>query len=158
MIINHNIAHYVIGGAALLLASYGALSPAPAPVHEAAIHQIQKPSRSDWASLGQDKTEALGEALKGVKVQKVRIYCNRPSCHDLALDLDDAFQIAGWQSDFEDRAVDSEDDRGLFVGPPGEAAEALAAALEKSTGLQATVVPIDNIDGIGIIIGRTGPK
>jgi hypothetical protein len=154
MPINHNVAHYVIGGAALLLASTAVLKPAPAPVHEAAIHQVQKASRFDWESLGQDKTIALGESLKGVAPGKVTIYCSRPSCHDLQLDFDDAFQIAGWHSDFESRYVDSEADNGVFVGPPGPDAEALAAALLRSTGLEATVVPIDGIDGVGIIIGN----
>jgi hypothetical protein len=155
MAINHNVAHYVIGGAALMLASYGTLTPASAPVHEAAIHQVQKPSRFDWASLGQEKTESLGGALKAIPPGKVTIYCSAPSCHDLQLDLDDAFQLAGWSADFEGRYVDSEGEKGIFVGPPGPSAETLAAALAKTTGLEATIVQIDGIEGVGIIIGKT---
>jgi hypothetical protein len=153
MAINHNIAHYCIGGAALLLAGSAILKPSPAPVHEAAIRQVQKPSRFDWSSLGQDKTDALGEALKGSG--NVTIFCSQSSCHDLQLDLDDAFQIAGWKSEFESRFVDSESERGIFVGPPGHDAEALAATLAQTTGLEATIAPIDGVEGVGIIIGKT---
>jgi hypothetical protein len=155
MTINHNVAHYVIGGVALVLAGTAVLKPAPGLVHEAAIHQVQKPSRMDWANLGQDKTVALGEALKGVKPGKVTLFCSAPSCHDFQADLDDAFQIAEWRSDFETRFVDSEASAGLFVGPPGGDAENLVAALAKTTGIEATVVPIDGIEGVGIIIGKT---
>jgi hypothetical protein len=154
MPINHTVAHYVIGGAALVLATAAVLKPAPAPVHEAAIHQVQKPSRMDWASLGEEKTIALGEALKGVKPGKVTLFCSAPSCHDFQADLDDAFQIADWRSDFETRFVDSEGSSGLSVGPPGADAENLAAALAKATGIEATIVPIDDIEGVGIIIGK----
>jgi hypothetical protein len=150
----HTKLHYA--GIALALGlSSTALVHTPASVHDAAVHQVQKPSRFDWASLGQDKTIALGEALKGVAPGKVTIFCSQPHCHDLQLDLDDAMQLAGWQSDFEGRYVDSEGDKGIFIGPPGPEAENLAAALAKATGLQASIVPIDGIDGLGIIIGKT---
>lgn len=153
----HTKLHYA--GIALALGlSSTALLHKPAPVHEAAIHQLQKPSRFDWPSLGQEKTEALGEALKGVSPEKVTIYCPSPSCHDLQLDLDDAFQSAGWSAEFEERFVDGESEHGIFVGPPGPGAEALAAALAKTTGVEATIVPIDGIEGVGIIIGKTGTR
>jgi hypothetical protein len=160
MAINHNIAHYVIGGAALMLASYGTLAPAQAPVHETAIHEVQKPSRLDWPALGEDKTAALGESLKGLPPGKVTIYCAQSRCHGLMLDFDDAMQIAGWKSDFEERQVESENERGVFVGPPGQDAENLAAALTK-VGFDATIVGISDeygqtIDGVGIIIGKSG--
>ena len=153
----HNKLHYA--GIALALGiSSTALLHKPSPVHEAAVHQVQKPSRFDWPSVGQEKTEALGEALRGVSPGKVTIYCPAPSCHDLALDLDDAFQVAEWTAQFEERFVDSESENGIFVGPPGPDAEALKAALEKTTGFEVNIVPIDNIDGVGIIIGKTGTR
>jgi hypothetical protein len=154
MKISHNIAHYVIGGAALVLAGYGTVAH-KAPAEPVGIHQA---GRLDWPSLGQDDTIALGETLKAVSPGRVTLYCSAPSCHDLELDLDDAFQIAGWQSEFETRFVDSEAAQGLSVGPPGHDAENLAAALFKATGLEATIVPIDGIDGVGIIIGKTGTR
>lgn len=152
MAINHTKAHYVIGLTALALAGFGAAKPST--VHEAAVHEIQKPSQFDWASLGQQKTEALGDALKGMKPGKVTIYCATPECHDLSLDLDDAFQLADWRRHQQNLPVDSEEEDGIFVGPPGEDAENLAAALSKFTGLEPHIVPIGKIDGVGIIIGK----
>lgn len=154
MPLNHNIAHYVIGGAAIILAGAAVMKPAPAPIHEAAVHQVQKPSRMDWASLGQDKTIALGDELKGVAPGQVTLFCSAPFCHDFQADLDDAFQLAGWDSQFETRFVDSEGERGLFVGPPGPDADNLAAAIASATGIIPSIVPIDGITGVGIIIGK----
>ena len=153
MAINHNIAHYCIGGAALLLAGTAVLHP-KAPAEPVGIHQAAVPGRMDWASLGQDKTIALSDALKGVQPGRVTLYCSASSCDGFEKDLDDAFQLAGWQSDFETRFVDSENAKGLSVGPPGLDAENLAAALSKATGIEATIVPIDGIEGVGIIIGK----
>jgi hypothetical protein len=157
-IINHNVAHYVIGGAALLLASYGAVQP-KAPVETVVVqHVVQRPGRADWPALGEGKIEALAEALTGMSPVKVTIYCGQPHCNELKLDLDDAFQLAQWQSQFEERMVESEADKGIFVGPPGQDAENMVAALAK-VGLDAKIVFISDennqpIDGVGIIIGR----
>jgi len=154
---HHTVLHYIIGGAALALAGYANISPAPRTIHEAAIHQLQKPSRHDWPGLGQDKTIVLGDALRGEHPGKVVIFCSEPSCRDLALDIDDAMQIAEWKSDFEGRPVDSESDRGIFVGPPGADADKIASELRDVTGAKVNVVGIDNLDGgIGIIIGKQG--
>jgi hypothetical protein len=149
----HTKLHYA--GIALALGlSSTALVHTPTPVHDVAVHEIQRPSRFDWASLGQDKTIALGDALKSLGPHKLTIFCSEPHCHDLQLDLDDATQLAGWESQFEVRYVDSEGDKGISVGPPGPDAENLAAALAKATGLHAEIVPIDGLDGLGIIIGK----
>jgi hypothetical protein len=157
--INHNIAHYVIGGAALVLAGYGSIQP-KAAVEPAGIHEAAKPSRLDWPALGSDKAIALAESLKGMAPGKVTIYCGQSRCHGFMLDLDDAMQIAGWKSDFEERQVESENEKGIFVGPPGQEAENMIAALSK-IGLDATIVGISDeygqrIDGVGIIIGKSG--
>lgn len=153
MPMNHTKNLYLIGATALALGGYGAFST-PAPVHDSAVHKIERPSQYDWASLGQEKTENLGAALKGVKPGKVTIFCGAPTCHDLALDIDDAFQLAEWHRDIQSLPVESEVERGIFIGPPGQDAENLAAALLKATGLEASIVPIGNLDGVGIIIGK----
>lgn len=155
MKINHTVAHYVIGGTALVLAASANISPSSAPVHESAVHNVMKPSRFDWAALGQDKVIALGEALKGTAPGKVKIFSATEESHELALDFDDAFQIAGWQDEIEGRQVESENDYGIFVGPPGDAAEAFKAIIHKTTGIDPEIVPIDGIDGVGLIIGKT---
>ena len=154
----HTKLHYA--GIALALGlSSTALVHKPTPVHEAAIHQVQKPSQFDWASLGQDKTIALGDLLKSMGPGKVTFYCNTAYCHDLMLDLDDAFQLADWQREVEERQVASEHEKGIFVGPPGQDADEMVAALSK-VGLSASVVGISDengktIEGVGIIIGKT---
>jgi hypothetical protein len=156
MPINHTKLHYA--GIALALGlSSTALIHQPSPQVNV-THEVQRQGRADWPALGQDKTEALADALKGLPQSNVTIYCGQPHCNELKLDLDDAFQIAGWQSDFEERMVESEADKGIFVGPQGDAANALADALAK-IGIKALVVGISDennkpIEGLGIIIGR----
>ena len=113
-----------------------------------------KYSRHSWDTLTQDQVIALGEALKrDFSDVTVTLYCASSECDAVRTDFDDAFQIAGYTSVFEDRSVDSESDTGLFVGPPGKAAEALAADIEKATGIKATLVPID-VEGLGLIFGK----
>lgn len=155
MKINHTVTQYAIGGVALALASFGVLHQ-PAPVHEASVHVVQRASKFDWPALGQDKTIALGEALEGVRPAKIMVYCQASTCHELALDLDDAFQIAGWVDALESSQVESQEDQGIFVGPPGPEAENFVAILKKTTGIDAKIVGITGIEGIGIIIGKTG--
>lgn len=152
----HTKLHYA--GIALALGlSSTALVHQPSPQVNV-THEVQRQGRADWPALGQDRTEALAAAVKGMPPSKVTIYCAQPHCNELKLDLDDAFQLAGWQSDFEERMVESEADKGIFVGPPGDAANNMIAALEK-IGLHAKPVGISDennqpIDGVGIIIGR----
>jgi hypothetical protein len=156
MPINHTKLHYAGIALALGLSSTALLNKPDASL--SVTHVVQRPGRADWAALGPDKTQALADALKGMKPVKVTIYCGQPHCNELKLDLDDSFQIVGWQSDFEERLVESEADKGIFVGPPGDAANDMVAALAK-IGLKASVVGITDenskpIDGVGIIIGR----
>jgi hypothetical protein len=154
MKINHTVAHYVIGGAALALAGFASVHTKAPELIPAAMHETVRASRFDWPGLGQDKTIALGDAMKDLPPGKVTIFCSRLSCHELRLDLDDAFQLAEWTTEFEDGAVESEANTGLFVGPPGKGADVLAAALKVATGVEPKIVPIDGIEGVGIIIGK----
>jgi hypothetical protein len=152
MKINHTIAHYIIGGLALAMSSYG-LVHTPARVITQ-THEIAHSSHFAWPALGENKTIELGEALKKLPEQKVTLFCSGPSCQGLASDLDDALQIANWKSDLEARFVDSEADKGIFIGPPGLGAEDFAKAISNATGVNVEIVPIDGIEGIGIIIGK----
>jgi hypothetical protein len=113
--------------------------------------------RYAWPSLGMDKTIALGEALQSLPSKtRVVIWCPGLDCLALQSDLDDAFQIANWDSDFDRRRVDSNDDTGLFVGPRGERADRLAAAIEKATGIHVELVdaPSLQIETINLYIGK----
>lgn len=125
---------------------------------DAAIGHLapEKHSRLAWGDLTPDQTIALGEALKPKKGlgRKVTLYCSSPGCHALRNDFDDAFQIAEWESNFEDRPVDSESEVGLFVGPPGLEASELVLTIQKATGLTANVVETGGIEGLGLIFGK----
>jgi hypothetical protein len=155
MPIDHNKVHYLIGVAALALGLHGALREKPNVQIVSAAPGTEKHSQFEWPSLGQERTIALGEALPKDKLKKVWLFCDKPECRALMVDLDDAMQIGGVDDDFETRSVDSEIDKGVFVGPPGDAANALAAALKDTTGIDPSIVGIDGLDGgVGIIIGK----
>lgn len=163
MKINHTVTHYAL--AAVLAGGLLAVhSEKPAPqLVPAAMHSSVKPDRHDWPVLGQEKTIALAEAIqaRGQATGLVTIFCASVSCHDFRTDLDDAFQLADWKTEFEDRPVESEADHGLFVGPPGKAADDMVKELKHAAGIEATIVGITDengkdIKGIGIIIGKAG--
>lgn len=169
MKINHTIMHYILGAAALAGAGAAYVhKPEVQLVPTAVTQQVTniKVGHHDWPSLGEDKTIALGEALNtignkmddGSRKKKVTLFCASTACQNIRNDIDDAFQIAWWERDFEDRFVDSEGDVGLYVGPPGKDAEALAAAFKKNTGIEAVIVPIDGIKGLGVIMGKSAVK
>lgn len=156
---NHNLNHYVIGATALVLGlgAYVKESPNHNIVVQAPVAghvETVKPSRFTWPALGQNKTIALGEAITGASPGKVTIFCSSFECRDFRTDLDDAFQIANWKASFEDRPVDSESDVGIFVGPAGPDANKLAAAIFAATGVTVSIVPIEGVDGLGVIIGK----
>lgn len=157
-ITRHNIAHYAIGALAIGLGAHAVshektiLKAPEAPIYADATQPV---SRFTWPSLGQDKVTALGEALKESSLKSVTIFCASPECHGLMLDLDEAMQVAGISSGVETRQVDSESDMGLFVGPPGIAADVLAEAIKDKTGITPAIVDIAKLNGgVGIIIGK----
>lgn len=158
---NHHLNNYVIGGLALTLAAAGYYDADRALKHavnlDSAVSHIapEVHSRLSWPSLTQDQTIALGEALKRLSSStSVTIYCASSNCAALRNDLDDAFQIAGWPSTFEDQFVDSEEDEGLFVGPVNSEAADLAGTITGATGIAVKPVGIDGIKGVGVIIGK----
>lgn len=160
MPIPHTKLHYAGIALALGLSSVALVQSPSSQPPDVGMHEVDRASRFDWTPLGADKTIALGEALKGVKPGKAIIYCAHSHCQGLMRDLDDALQLADWKSEFEERQVESESSKGLFVGPPGLDAENVKAALEKQ-GFEVGVVGITDeygqpIDGVGIIIGKSG--
>lgn len=122
----------------------------------AASAQAPVVNRYAWPTLGQDRTIKLGEALEGLSppLKKVVIWCPGEDCLALQEDLDDAFQIAGVKSDFDRRRVDSNNDRGLFVGPKNAMSEVLAATITRTTGIKAEVVDAPDDGTTMIIIGK----
>lgn len=113
----------------------------------------ERASARAWPGLGQVKTISMGEELKKAAPKTVTIFCSDPDCRELQADIDDALQIAGWDGEFES-AFFPPDQPGILVGPPGPAAEKIAAALV-AVGLGP--VQIEDIavkTDIGIMIGK----
>lgn len=160
---NHDKAHYAIAATLFglliwhvgLTASSSRLRSAEVKVTAAKIDRVvagasRKTVKGAWPSLGQAKTIAIGEAL-GLPARTVALFCSSIECSDLREDLDDALQIAGWTGVFEGQAMMG-DEVGLFIGPPGPAATALAAAIVPVLG-PVTLVPMRLPEGaeVGII-------
>lgn len=163
---HHDRAHYAI--AMMLITGLVLVAAAWRHDHEhlAALTALQnardaagfasfatKAPKGSWRALTQDEVIALGEALKSKGEHKVVIFCNAPTCRGLQRDIDDALQIAGWDGTFEASSFGTEED-GIMVGPPGEAADAIVAALPAALQPR-VVVPMTLPAGtVGIIIGR----
>jgi hypothetical protein len=157
------ISSHILSGIALAI-SIGAIAVFTHEVRDLHLRQNRtdgavthiepgKFSRLSWPTLTQDQTIDLGERLKKLgDLGEVTIYCSSVNCQALRNDFDDAFQIADWKDEFEDRFVDSEADVGLFVGPPGKAATDLADAIEAATGTKPSIVPLEA--PLGLIIGK----
>lgn len=109
-----------------------------------------------WPGLGQEKTIAIGEALTGGEGSRVTIYCASLDCRSLSDDLDDAFQIAGWPSDFERRVAMGPTERGLFIGPDGPLTRKLRDAIAKTLpDTPVGIVPLAvEGGGIGVMFGK----
>src|SRR5258708_36026957 len=110
---NHHLMNYIIGGSAMAIAVGGLVLDhnrierlMDRTAHNsAAISHLApgKYSRLAWPALSQEQVIALGEALKKLKPVKTTIFCASENCAALRTDFDDAFQIAGWETDFQDR-------------------------------------------------------
>lgn len=161
MKINHTIAQYTIGILALAGATYAINETSTSVPPTAEVREVPRAhtSKFDWPDLTQQETEDLGELLNTLNPEQnkhITIFCNISACQNFRADIDGAFQIGWWTHDWEDVYVESEHEQGISVGPPGEDAEAVKAAIEKVTNYPVQIVPIHDIPGVGIIIGKHG--
>jgi hypothetical protein len=122
---------------------------------------MPKPHPGTWPGLGETKTIALGESLRGLVLPdasgpvKVVVFCTTKKCEDLEADLDDAFQIAGWTDDEESQVIVGPDEDGILVGPPGPAADALMAGLAAAGVGPAKIGPMNTgASNVGVIIAK----
>lgn len=164
----HHITNYVIGGAALVLAggalvyaskNTGKLTDQVDQITAAAHTGVALPvPRNSWPALGQAKTIALADALKKLPTPKmVNIWCPDLSCRALAADIDDAFQIAGWKDDDQPERIESNDEIGIAVGPPGTEALKLSYALGEVINFDHTptrIVDMPPGSPLSVIIGK----
>lgn len=82
--------------------------------------------------------------------------CGSPACDNVRESVHEAFAIGWWGDDYEDVFVESEHDKGIFVGPPGNPdADKIATAIRKITGYPVAPVGISDIEGsVGVIFGK----
>jgi hypothetical protein len=106
-----------------------------------------------WEGLSQPEVDALTQALAGIEKHPVAIFCQH-GCDDLALDFDNAFESAHWESGIEHPLID--DNVGLNVAPISEAGAALAHAIAQATHGRLTPRLIDAQigDRLAVVISR----
>ena len=157
----HHVAHYAIAAVLAVVAGSGYWTATHEPKAVQITHvdpsvgfaeAAPKPIRGAWPGLGQDKTIKLGEALQKLGPAKVTIFCTSERCKVLMSDLDDAFQIAGWDDEEETSVMG--DGVGLMVGPPGPKADGFREALGKVVSGPITVVDMRVDTDLGLFIGK----
>ena len=112
-------------------------------------------SRSRWEGLSKEEVEALTRALRGAYESpgEVSIFC-ASGCDDLADDLEEAIEAAGWSVGVERPLSDT--NVGINVAPSSAAAQKLASLIATATGgrLRPGVIDAEIGDRLAIIISR----
>ncbi len=104
-----------------------------------------------WGALAQAEIDALTAEMKKIESkQKIVIYCSDDNCFDMALDFDNAFESAKWDSVIE---------RPLFDDTVGIAStsETVAKAVERATDgrVKVAITTINSARAaLGLVIGR----
>jgi hypothetical protein len=93
---------------------------------------VTKSAAHAWQPLEQVEIDKLAEILGKRRSREVSIFCGGSYCDDLALDFDDAFGTAHWESAIERPASDA--NVGISVGPNDDDGKALADAILIATG------------------------
>lgn len=121
------------------------------PAVEVADPQAKRRAdRYQWYPLRHDQATRLVEALKPLKAAHgapIVILCGVPDCHELAQDIDTAFEDAGWKSDIEPPMLSSGE--GMMVSDKD-----IAAAITKATGIRTVELPGWKDPRIAIVIGK----
>jgi hypothetical protein len=152
----HDVAHYGIAAVVASIAGFGAWTGTHQPSPKVIQHEVAVPSlRGAWPAFGDSKILSIGADLKQLGPTKVTIFCGNERCKQLESDLDLAFQAAGWEDDFEQTFIGSEEN-GTLIGPPGARADALkkniTAAMGSSVPVQ--IVQMRVSGDLGVIIGQ----
>jgi hypothetical protein len=90
---------------------------------------------------------ALNVKLKELSPMRVEIYCSGNYCRDLAEDLDEAFESAGFDSYIEFPLFDI--GKGIGISPDTPATQAIAAAIKGSSGGAVDFRVFDAVDAKG---------
>lgn len=165
MKIPHTVTHYVLA-AALAGGLYATHEEKPKieMVPTAEVHEVThvRVGAHDWPPLTEKQTIDLGELLDKLNPNQdkhVTLLCGSTACQNLRESIHEAFTIGWYGDDYEDVFVESEHDHGIFVGPPGKEADAVATAIHKITGYKVYLVGLSDIEGsVGVIFGKYDGK
>lgn len=103
-----------------------------APKQQVVVTQANRPSPYNWGDLSQEEVDKLTSLLKGFRSKfDVAIFCSDQYCDALALDFDNAFESAKWNSGIE-RPI-SDTNIGINVAPDDPRSAGLAAAITSAT-------------------------
>jgi len=150
---NHTRNLYIIGAAALLLASGGAVTAITA-TNRLNVLPVPHASHFAWPGLSDVQEADLTSRLAALGHQDVTIWCRTANCSDLAEDLQYVAYQAGWDTHSQTPIMG--DGTGISVQPDDATGTALAAALSATLGVKAVAVhgrPKDAAAGYSIVIG-----
>lgn len=105
---NHTPIHYIVGAAALALASFAVVKK-PATIIQP-VQQATSTGRINpyaWDGLAQAEVDALQAELEKLPKLPVTIFCSDNNCQDIVLDFDNAFESAHWSTEIERPMIDS---------------------------------------------------
>jgi hypothetical protein len=119
---------------------------------------VYEPRVAAERSLGQlSKTQllALHKDLRGITHTPVmvEIYCTGNFCRDLAEDLDEAFESAGFDASLQTPIFDP--GKGQGISPDTPQTRAMADAIRKATDGRVVLQVFDPLDGNGKKVGLT---
>lgn len=160
--INHNGAHYIIAFVLTAMILSLGLKVAMIADRRPVVINASGPTRHApliaWGELGQAEIDAITAKLNAGAAPKkpVLIVCADHNCEDLALDLENAFESAHWETSSDKPLLDSL--VGVHVASPdNDAATALAAALEAAVDHRftvATIAPNFKEDRYALVISK----
>lgn len=157
---NHTVINYVIGAVAIGLAGTGVyMAQQPKQVERVFVGQSAG-ANTIWGALTQPEVDAITAGLKRLKKRQVAILCS-VDCSGLALDLDNAFESAKWESGIEQLVVDENRGINVVVGKSStDESRQLLELLNGATGgrfsIGAIDGKIDNPDRLAVVISRRG--
>lgn len=119
------------GGAGVMMVD---APPESAPLAiERVVYQPRPAGARSWGGLQDGTMIYLNNALKNIQPKRVEIYCPGNYCRDLAEDLDEVFESAGFDSYLEAPVFDP--GKGMGIAPDTPDTRAIAKAiLDGSSG------------------------
>lgn len=118
------------------------------------VYQPRVAADRSWGSLSAREIAALHEQLKWIPKEKVRIFSSGNYAKDLAEDLDEVFESAGFDSYLENPLIDP--GKGIGISPANERSRAIATAISQATNGRLNLGVFDAVGADGKPVGETG--